>query len=354
MDAAQLQAAQQYSDQKYASSGAVIYKGRVAYYWAPGGAKTLGLPLYDVKSTTKSMGGVTLGLALDQNLVKLDQKATDFIPLPTFGKVQQPTDPTLPPVPDNDQNLLSQITLLELATHTSGFSKKGDYCPMLAGPTPGSFVTPGTVWAYSDCGLNWLADVLTTAFHQDLATVAQTGVYNQIGILPVVDIKWRANQFRDVGIAQTPPHRELAAGISANMNAMARVGLLFLNNGSWNGTPVLSKSFVDSVHTPPAAVKSATNSDPNNYPLATSAYGMLWWTNTPDAGGNQLMPGVPSDAYWAWGLGDSVIIVIPSKQLVIVRAQTDTDHGIDGSIDWNGNAQRLLPLVQPIVGAVQQ
>ena len=33
--------------------------------------------------------------------------------------------------------------------------------------------TPGTTWSYSDAGLNWLADVLTTVYQQDLAAVAQ-------------------------------------------------------------------------------------------------------------------------------------------------------------------------------------
>ena len=300
MDAAQLLAAQQYSDAWLAqnngsSSGAVIYKGRVAYYWAPGGAQSLGAPLYDVKSTTKSMGGVTLGLALAQQKIQsLDDKARQYLPNFEPGRswLAQP----------NDQNQLASITLLQLATHTAGFDKPGSYCQLL--------YAPGTKWAYSDCGLNWLADALTNAFNDDLAHVAKVGVWDQIG-LTGADVQWRNNLYRTDPAAATLPHRELAAGITANINAMARVGLLYLSNGNWNGTQILPQSFVDMVHTPPAAVKAAENSNETNYPIATSSYGVLCGQTRRIPRAISQMPGVPADTYWAWGLGDSLIVVIP-------------------------------------------
>jgi hypothetical protein len=68
------------------------------------------------------------------------------------------------------------------------------------------------------------------------------------------------------------------------------------------------------------------------------------------------MPNVPEDAFWAWGLGDSVIVVIPSKELVIVRAQivTTANTGLNGRLGWNGDASVLEPLIQPVVESVQQ
>ncbi len=36
---------------------------------------------------------------------------------------------------------------------------------------------PGAAWKYSDAGLNWLADVLTTVYQQDLAALAQQRVW---------------------------------------------------------------------------------------------------------------------------------------------------------------------------------
>ena len=42
-----------------------------------------------------------------------------------------------------------------------------------------------------------------------------------------------------------------------------------------------------------------------NRPGATSHYGLLWWNN-----GDRSLLDVPPDAFWSWGLADSLIIVI--------------------------------------------
>ena len=48
---------------------------------------------------------------------------------------------------------------------------------------------------------------------------------------------------------------------------------------------------------------------------ASSHYGLLWWNNN-----DGKIDGVPRDAFWSWGLKESFIIVIPSLDLVAVRA----------------------------------
>jgi hypothetical protein len=66
------------------------------------------------------------------------------------------------------------------------------------------------------------------------------------------------------------------------------------------------------------------------------------------------MPGVPRDAYWAWGLGDNLIVVIPSLDLVIARTGNNPD---DSSLpqlrtDRSGDYKVLVPLLTPIVESV--
>jgi CubicO group peptidase (beta-lactamase class C family) len=80
----------------------------------------------------------------------------------------------------------------------------------------------------------------------------------------------------------------------------ARIGLLHLQDGMWQGKRVLPEGWAKFVSTPAPAWKEPT-------------YGGLWWVN-----GTGSLP-APKDAYYASGGGGQSTIVIPSHQLVVVR-----------------------------------
>ncbi|MGH7336376.1 MAG: hypothetical protein ACREI7_02250 [Myxococcota bacterium] len=81
--------------------------------------------------------------------------------------------------------------------------------------------------------------------------------------------------------------------------------------------------------------------DPDNHPNATRHYGLLWWNNA-----DESMPDVPMDAYFSWGLGESLIIVVPSLDLVVARA------GGSWSTNWSSDYTVLEPFFTPICEAV--
>ena len=86
----------------------------------------------------------------------------------------------------------------------------------------------------------------------------------------------------------------------------ARIGLLYLQRGIWNGTRLLSEEFVEFVSTPAPAWD-----DPY--------YGGLFWLNTADESGRGgRIPSLPPDTYNASGAGDQRTYIIPSRELVIV------------------------------------
>jgi CubicO group peptidase (beta-lactamase class C family) len=327
------------------NAGMIVRHGRIVHSWG------LIDKRYDLKSTTKSMGGIALGLAIDDGTIALSDIAQTR--LPTIGAL---------PASNAGTGWLGEITIQQLATHTAGFLKRGEYEP--AGVNPTLIYRPGTTWSYSDNGLNWLSETLTAVFGQDLATVLNTEVWTVLGVNSSAggagnvgpatsDVHWRDNVLRPQG-GTIPHNRELASGIYANSNAMARVGLLFLREGVWaNDQRVLSESFIETVKTPPAANAALPNANEADYPGATVNYGVLWWTNA-----TGLLPNVPRDAYWAWGLGDSVIVVIPSLDIVAVRAgrQAAADSSLGVRVwnddDWNGDYSLLAPFLDPIVQSV--
>ena len=333
MDVTKLDAARNYSLAAGVTgneSGYIIRGGKLVYSWGDPNAR------YEMKSTTKSMGGLALLLALDEGKLVLSDKASAKIPA-VFG-----TDPAVDASAVTTGGL-ADVTLLQLATHTAGFSK-ADRQPLLL------LYKPGTTWSYSEQGLDWLADVLTQTYAQDLNTLLATRIYGTLGVRANVDLTWRNNIYRTdtLNVAGTPvKRRELGSGINANVNAMARFGQLMLRKGVWGTTRLLSEENVTKVHTPQAEIATAALPDPTNFPGATTNYGILWWTNA-----TGQLAGVPTDAFWAWGLHETFIIVVPSKDLVIARAG---DHAWDptNSETWNADYQKLAPFLTPIVEAAQ-
>jgi len=321
MEAAKLDQARAYS-LIGGGSGFITRRGRVVYTWGDTVAR------YTVKSASKSIGGIALGLALDDGHVRLSDSAQ--MRLPTIG---------VPPQSNTGTGWLDQITILQLATHTAGFAKPGGFVPLE--------FEPGTTWSYSDGGANWLADVLTQVYGEDLNDVLFSRVFSNIGITDAMLI-WRDNSSRTDQLNGVK-RREISSGIEASVDAMARIGYLFLRDGVWDGQRVLSESFVSLVHTVRPETTAATNADPQHDPTATVNYGVLWWTNT-----SGELPGVPRDAYWAWGLGDNLIVVIPSLDLVIARTGNNPD---DPSLpqlrtERNSDYKVLAPLLTPIVESV--
>ena len=67
------------------------------------------------------------------------------------------------------------------------------------------------------------------------------------------------------------------------------------------------------------------------------------------------MPNVPADAFWAWGLGEELIVVIPSLDLVIVRNGGQATASSGGrtwnDLDWDGDVAVLEGFLNPIVAA---
>ena len=100
---------------------------------------------------------------------------------------------------------------------------------------------------------------------------------------------------------------------------------------------------MDQVRTTPPGVPGLPVRKPDEYGRASSHYGLLWWNNADAA-----LEGVPSDAYWTWGLYDSLIAVLPSLDIVVARAGQSwkrtpaADH-----------YEVLKPFFQPIVAAAR-
>ncbi len=108
----------------------------------------------------------------------------------------------------------------------------------------------------------------------------------------------------------------------SNPRSMARFGLLLLNGGEWNGTPVLADS-----NYPEEMTHSSQN--------INRSYGYLTWLNGQDSYmipqtqltfPGSLNPDAPADMYAAMGKNGQFLNVVPSQNLVLVRMGDAPDN----------------------------
>jgi CubicO group peptidase (beta-lactamase class C family) len=88
----------------------------------------------------------------------------------------------------------------------------------------------------------------------------------------------------------------------------ARLGLLYLQDGVWNGQRVLPEGWVD-------------------FTRRGEEYGALWWLNR-----NGRHPHIPRDCYGCEGYEGQYVWVIPSKDLVLVRMARENGRKLDPDV----------------------
>ena len=108
----------------------------------------------------------------------------------------------------------------------------------------------------------------------------------------------------------------------------ARLGMLYLNKGAWNGEQIIPEDFVEFVSTlAPAWVADGR-------PI----YGGFFWIN-----GDGNFP-IPKDAFYMAGAGGQYTIIIPSHDLVVVKLSHYKGGGT-GMSDFKKSLEMLVEAV---------
>lgn len=251
-------------------------------------------------SMTKSITNALVGILVHEK--KLD--------------VQQPA-----PVAEWKADERSKITLHHLLQASSGlkwsesyFSPTADFHQMfIKSDDKGSYAAsaplahePGSVFQYSSGSTNIISRIIRQS-------VGDTGYYK----FPYEKLFYKIGM-HDAVIEPDASGTFVGSSYSfASARDWARFGLLFLNDGVWNGERILPEGWVKYSTTPAPAA-----------PMGR--YGAHWWLNAGDANDPQrrTYTELPTDAYWADGFEDQTVMIIPSKQLVIVRLGV-SHHGFD-------------------------
>jgi hypothetical protein len=167
---------------------------------------------------------------------------------------------------------------------------------------------PGERWEYANANPHSLWKIIrdTVGGGEEYLAFPRRALFNKIGM-------------RSALIEPDPYGNPIGTSFGwATARDWARFGLLYLNDGVWEGERILPEGWVDYTRTPAPAA-------------AYKHYGALFWLN---AGAGEFtkppeqqiafrntppFSSIPKDAYFAMGHEGKIVAIIPSRELVVVR-----------------------------------
>ncbi|MBI5527526.1 MAG: serine hydrolase [Deltaproteobacteria bacterium] len=274
-----------------------------ANFWpfSPGG-------MHDLASGTKSYVSTLLGMAIDEGYLK---------------SVRQPVLPLF--AGRNIANLDADkraMTVEDVLTMRSGLTciwsnLGGPMEALMRSPDWVQYIldrpmaaAPGSKFCYSNADSHLLSGIIRAATGRTVQDYAMTRLFGPLGISEVI---WPADpQGNGVGYAE----------LRLSARDMAKLGLLFLHRGVWDGRRLISEGWVEEA-TRAQHELEVRKGDPFD------GYGYQWWTST-------------WGFFTARGRGGQFIAVFPKLDLVLVMT---AEIGDDAEIKKIGTllTRYLLP-----------
>ena len=258
-------------------------------------------------STAKSIATTLIGMLVDQGRMSLDAPlGFDWYPMNSSAE----TDPRKQITLRHVLNMSSGLDTIdnrgrEYATG-SGLSYWAGASSVVGARSRALIREPGTYWDYEnyDTLLAVYAMKLALGGEKAYAEFPRRALLDRIGMRNTLVSTDRFGDFI------------LSSQVYTNARDLARFGLLYLQNGMWDGERLISQDWIDFVRTPaPATVGKG------------GYYGGQWWL-VPEGRDD-----VPTDAYSTSGNRGQYTIVVPSHNMVIVRR--GLDYGRQGFDRWS-------------------
>lgn len=258
-------------------------------------------------SITKSVVSILIGIAIDKGYIdSVHQKVLDFFP---DYKLKR------------NQEQLIDLTIEDFLTMTVPYKYKYEpYKKVFTSLNWGETVLEliggkqkiGEEFHYSTVGIQVLSNIIVIATKMSVKDFAGKYLFDFLDIrdVPNIEIPNEEDQLnfyhsRNMrGWVQDDCGYHVAGwGLSITADEYARIGLLCLNNGVYNGKRVISEEYIKEMTTE-----------------RQEDYGYLWWVykknKTIDIMGKSCNTGKYS-SYSATGVGGSLIFVVPEKNIVI-------------------------------------
>lgn len=187
---------------------------------------------------------------------------------------------------------------------------------------------PGTRFRYNSGAALVLGAVLEAATGTDVEELAGRALFEPLGISTQ---QWRYSSPR--GLAHT------GGGLYLAPLDLARIGLLLLNGGEWDGEPVVSRRWIEESVRPRVREVGTVAGH-------RVAYGYLWWIlpEQGERGGGTHRP----EVWFARGAEGQFLFVVPRRELVVVV--TGGSRGAEETAPVELLVEEILPALQKPAG----
>lgn len=242
-------------------------------------------------SVAKSMTATLVGRAVQLGLAKIDAPAN----IPEW---RHPGDPRA-------AITLAQLLHMNSGLWTNGPGNRTDEVYLGGGPVTQWAVAmplevaPGTRFRYSNDDALLAARSLRASLGDGQAAID----------FPFTELFWRIGMFHTTPETDWRGNYILSSQVWSSARDVARLALLYINDGVWNGQRLLPEGWSKFVATPAPA-----------QPQDDAGYGAFFWLYGP-------RQGLPDGTYLMNGNRGQYVFIVPSKRVVIVRRGFDGDNG---------------------------
>ncbi len=269
---------------------------------------------FDMRSVTKTVTALLVGLASDRGLVDPNDLMTDRLSHPSRRSEH------------------GGIRVRDLLTMTSGmqWSDEEDFGPWVRSGRPVGYVLdlpivapPGRRFIYNTGGSHLLSVIVENVVDGSALEFAERELLGPLGI---EDKRWPVMQ--DSVIVG-------GAALALRARDAAKIGQLLLQGGRSGSRQIVSREWAE------AQVDRLVSLGDLGYVLRDAAYGYQTW-NDRQGGGDRV------SAFVMWGYGGQYVWVVPARQLVVV-AQTHWR----GTGDFEGRQADAVAdlIVRPVIAA---
>jgi CubicO group peptidase (beta-lactamase class C family) len=234
---------------------------------------------YNIKSASKSVTSLLVGIAVDQGKISINETLGDYFP--QYFEEN--------PNPKKEAITIRQLLSMQAGLETTSFYNYGAWVIsenwaefQLDQPFQEE---PGGTMVYSTGTSHLLSVILTKATGMSTKAFAEANLFDPLNIR--------------VGGWDRDPQGYYMGGnnLALTPTGLLRIGQMMLNGGTYNGQRIVSNEWVAD------SFKSYTRSNYNPYD-----YGYMWW--------NRPVNGV--DVFFAWGYGGQYVFMIPELNSVVV------------------------------------